>query len=53
MFKIADITNYNNIGSMDRGGVVIDRVKIWLLSPPNLIPGDILRSLAFSEYFFQ
>ena len=31
--------------------IVIVKVKIWLLSPPNLILGDILRSLAFSEKF--
>ena len=31
--------------------IVIVKVKIWLLSPPNLILGDILRSLAFSEIF--
>ena len=40
----------------NRGGVttiVIVKVKIWLLSPPNLIFGDILRSLAFSEKFFD
>ena len=31
-------------------GVVIDRVKIWLMSPPKLILGDILMTLAFSEF---
>ena len=35
------------------GGVVIDRMKIWLVSPPNLILGDILRTLAFSEFFLM
>ena len=33
--------------------IVIVKVKIWLLSPSNLILGDILRSLAFSEFFFD
>ena len=28
-------------------------MKIWLLSPTNLILGDILRTLAFSEFFFD
>ena len=35
------------------GGLLIDGVDIWLLSPPNLILGDILRTLAFSEFFFD
>ena len=43
-------------GIIGGGGVttiVIVKVKILLLSPPNLILGDILRSLAFSEFFFD